>query len=99
MLRPFAPTPEQTTKSVLSSSSPGAIIRKDYGALFGFGNISSYFAQAEGEVAKSLSRLGNRDKKETEIKMDELKEEIKNIKLNEDKMMRSLQGLKEEPKD
>lgn len=98
MLKPFAPTPEETPKAVLSLFSPGDIIRKDYGALFGFSNISSYFGQAERDMAKSLSKLGNRDKEETRIEMEGLKEEIKNIKLNEDKMMRSLQDLKEETK-
>jgi hypothetical protein len=66
--------------------------------LFGFGNISSYFRQAEDEVAKSLRGLGNRYAEETRIEMDGLKEEIRNIKINEDKVTRCLQDLREETK-
>lgn len=41
------------SKSALSFFSSEAIIRKGYGALFGFSNISGEFRQAEGELAKS----------------------------------------------
>lgn len=99
MLRPFAPTPEEPPKSALSFFSPGAITSKDCGALFDFGNMSSGFGQAEGELPKSLSGLGNRYNQETRIEMDGLKEEIKNIKINEDKIMQLLQDLREEMKD
>jgi predicted nucleic acid-binding Zn-ribbon protein len=40
----------------------------------------------------------NRYKEETGIKMDQLKAEIENVKINEDKIMRSLQDLREQRK-
>jgi len=40
-----------------------------------------------------LRGLGNRDKEEIEIKMDQLKAEIENVKINGDKIMRLLQDL------
>ncbi len=98
VVRPLVPTPEETPKSALSFFSRGAIFHKDYGALFGFRNIRSDFGQAEGDLAKSVSRLGKRYNEETRIEMDGLKEEIKNIKINGDKIMRSLQDLREQMK-
>jgi len=91
-------SPEETPRSALSLFSSEAIIRKGRGALFDFGNISRGFGQAEGEVAKSMSSLGKRHKEETRIEMDELKEEIRNIKDKEDKMIRLVQDLLEQRK-
>jgi len=49
-------------------------------------------------MTKSLRGLGNRDKEETRLEMEGLKEEIKHLKISEDKIMRTLQDLREEMK-
>ena len=45
-----------------------------------------------------MSRLGKRDKEENEIEMDQLRAEIKNVKINGDKMMGLLEELREQRK-